>query len=118
MRDDLGVFVRIKSARETITFFGKMVSGLAAVLILMLTVAGASPAVHGSFHHDADADGHHCAITAFAAGEAYSPLVPVAVAPVVLRVEACVLPTISVGVAKVDYRLRPTCGPPNFSQAI
>ena len=50
--------------------FGKTASAfLLAVLVLLLSALGASPALHKLIHDDASAADHQCAISLFASGQ-------------------------------------------------
>jgi hypothetical protein len=59
---------------------------LSILLVLLLNLLAACPALHELIHHDADEPGHECAVTLFAHGHADSPVMEAAaiipVAPV------------------------------------
>ena len=86
---------------------------LLAALILFLSVAGASPALHKLIHADASAVNHNCAVTLFAKGQISSD------APAQIYAFFDPRPTVrnpvesTVGNSVIDIRLTPSRAPPS-----
>lgn len=112
------MFSKVKSGRATLTAFGRLVAGMALALVAVVIVAAASPEVHSGLHADAGDEGHHCAITDYAAGESYSPVTPIAVAPAAMTIAVLARAGTVAPAPAAHYRLRPACGPPRPSQTV
>jgi hypothetical protein len=98
---------------KTNKFAGSASALLLSVLILILSVAGASPALHKLLHADSGAVNHSCAVTLFAKGHISSiDLAPISVS-FVPRLIAVRLVENSFVNAVSDVRLTPGRAPPS-----
>jgi hypothetical protein len=93
--------------------FGKRISAsLLIALVLLLSFAGASPALHKSIHSDAGAPEHQCAIKLFSHGQvdaADSAPIAVVVAP---QVGGVALLSETFTLSSADYRFSSSRAPP------
>lgn len=106
------MFVRTKSVRAALTWFGKTVSVLAIFLIGLVSYLTVNPEAHEFFHHDSDHADHQCVVTAFAAGEGLCSAPPVDVQPVAVVVGRSDVVAVEILRQALASRLPPVCGPP------
>jgi len=105
--------MRVNSTIKTGNYLNSAAALLLAALILFLSVAGASPALHQLIHADASAVNHNCAVTLFAKGQISSD------APAPIHVSFEPRPTVRnpaesiAGNSGIDVRLTPSRAPPS-----
>lgn len=105
--------LKLLGNRGDVTALARIVSCLAAFLILLLVWLGADPEAHEHFHHDADQGEHHCVVTEFAAGEGFYIVPQVSVPPVEAVFGIAHFSAEEPIREAVDYVLLPICGPPS-----
>lgn len=95
--------------------FGKTASAFVlAMLVLLLTALGASPALHKLIHTDADAPDHDCVISLFANGQISSaPAAQILIGLIVLFGGAALL-TETLNFSTADYRFSSSRAPPSI----
>ena len=84
------------------------------LFVLVLAALSANPSWHEYLHHDAQEQGHECAITLFAHGQLMSAsTVPPVLLAIALLVWLTSIPQQSF-LPAFHRRLPPSCGPPAF----
>lgn len=104
--------LRFQTAAGRVTLLTTMTGGFGLALVIFLVVASVCPEWHICGHHHSDDGDDHCVITTFAAGEGFSPMVPVAIAPEPVVLFHLSKDRVQTEIAIVDLRLLPSRGPP------
>jgi hypothetical protein len=94
--------------------FGKAASAFVlAVLVLLLSALGSSPALHKLIHPDAGAPDHECVISLFANGQVSSAPSAQVLVGLVLLFGGVALLTATLIFSSADYRFSSSRAPPS-----